>query len=602
MSYLPLHHSFEPTLPARLLGVSDVETENLGKKIASLNPATGKIRLVHIPTDVNGVTTRALHDALSLKVGTNEATLNTLSNTVSTNEGLLNTVRSTAVATEGGLANLSQALTELTSTVGTNEGLLNTVRSTAVTTEGGLASLTDTVNTKTQELDALKNTVTGKASTLDLDELKGIVQAKASETSLNALKVEVDAKATPGDLSSLEGRITNSLSGKADLVNGKVKMDQIPTGTDGVVAYSDYNFLNNKVNGIANGLSYRGTWDAATGIASGYSALINSNAVAGMVGSGSFWVVTTAGNYSLPGIDGDSITDWKVRDMAVLDKSGTDAKWVKLVGKDEGILSINNNTSASITTGDLGIDEPYIKSKLQSTTLEGLVGVSSFASGVLESIKNIGETNMPERLVTDHVWPAYPGGVIEVLSSALDDCVATHGRKDGSSGEYGPYYALSAATTASAPVRIRVSMAYHLPSEFKKTGKDGNVAFLGVSLQYKCYMNAQLVSPTVHLTMADCRGVGVLPDSPGPYFSSDGYFAKYPTTLDESQASAQDQDLAALSNCSFKSVNEMMLRNGSYHGGGTLMVSISCFIPAGCSVELSRITFQYKVSSRVGAA
>ena len=601
MSYLPLHHSFEPTLPARLLGVSDVETENIGKKIASLNPATGKIRLVHIPTDENGVTTRALHDALSLKVGTNEATLTTLSNTVSTNEGALNTVRSTAVTTAGDLANLSQTLTALTTTVGTNEGTLNAVRSTAVATEGGLATLTNTVNTKTQELDALKNTVAGKASIERVEEVAATAATKVNQTTYNSLETIVGSKAAQTDLDGLATQVTGYLANKADLVGGQVQLSQIASGEGGVATQTALDGLRDRVNSIASGLKYRGTWNAATGSPTGSTYTIDSANVAGMASSGEFWVVTTAGNYSLTGIDDIQITDWKLRDLAVLDRTGSVTKWVKLVGKDEGILSINNNTSPNITTGDLGIDEPYIKSKLQSTTLTGLVREDSFASGVVASIKNIGETNMPERLVTDHVWPAYPGGVIEVLSSALDDCVATHGRKDGSSGEYGPYYALSAATTASAPVRIRVSMAYHLPSDFKKMAKDSTLAFLGVSLQYKCIKNAALVSPTVRLGMADCRGMQLISDSPGPSFSSDLFFAKYPTSADESDASAQDQNLTTLSDCNFKS-NDEGLGLGSYHGGGTLMVSITCNIPAGCSVELSRITFQYKVSSRVGAA
>ena len=100
--------------------------------------------------------------------------------------------------------------------------------------QSALESLTTTVSGKASQgdLDAVETALDGKASTLDLQALSGVVDDKAEQDDLDLLAQTVSGKANQGDLDTLTSTVgghTTALSNKADLVDGKLQSDQIPT-------------------------------------------------------------------------------------------------------------------------------------------------------------------------------------------------------------------------------------------------------------------------------------------------------------------------------------------------------------------------------------
>lgn len=101
--------------------------------------------------------------------------------------------------------------------------------------QSSLDTLTTTVGGKAPQasLDALAIVVAGKAEQNDLNALGTTVSGKASQSDLNSLTNEVAGKAAQSAVDTLDGRLDTveaTLPAKADLVDNKLKTEQIPTG------------------------------------------------------------------------------------------------------------------------------------------------------------------------------------------------------------------------------------------------------------------------------------------------------------------------------------------------------------------------------------
>jgi len=150
-----------------------------------------------------------------------------------------------------------------------------------------------------------------------------------------------------------QGAYITQLSGEATAVgpgNATVTLDntavisKILTGlnvTGGTVLATDtilqaFGKVQNQINGLAGGVEYQGTWNAAT----------NNPFLQSSVGvQGHYYVVNVAGNTNLNGI-----TDWQVGDWAIYNGSA----WEK-VDNTDAVVSVNGYTGAVVlTSSDVG--------------------------------------------------------------------------------------------------------------------------------------------------------------------------------------------------------------------------------------------------------
>ena len=137
-------------------------------------------------------------------------------------------------------------------------------------------------------------------------------------------------------ITSLTGEASGSGPGATDvtLLNAAV-IAKILTGlniTGGTVTATDtilqaFGKLQNQVNGLFGGVTYQGTWNAATNIPALES---------GVGTKGYYYIVTVAGNTNL-----DGITSWNVGDWAIF--NGT--TWNK-VDNTDAVISVNGYTGA----------------------------------------------------------------------------------------------------------------------------------------------------------------------------------------------------------------------------------------------------------------
>ena len=150
-----------------------------------------------------------------------------------------------------------------------------------------------------------------------------------------------------------QGAYITQLSGEATAVgpgNATVTLDntavisKILTGlnvTGGTVLATDtilqaFGKVQNQINGLAGGVEYQGTWNAAT----------NNPFLQSSVGvQGHYYVVNVAGNTNLNGI-----TDWQLGDWAIYNGSA----WEK-VDNTDAVVSVNGYTGAVVlTSSDVG--------------------------------------------------------------------------------------------------------------------------------------------------------------------------------------------------------------------------------------------------------
>jgi hypothetical protein len=150
-----------------------------------------------------------------------------------------------------------------------------------------------------------------------------------------------------------QGNYITELSGEATAVgpgNATVTLSnlavisKILTGlniTGGTIASTDsiltaFGKVQNQINGLAGGVTYQGTWNAAT----------NTPTLTSSVGTkGYYYVVSVPGNTNLNGI-----TDWKLGDWAIFNGS----TWEK-VDNTDAVVSVNGYTGAVVLTfSDVG--------------------------------------------------------------------------------------------------------------------------------------------------------------------------------------------------------------------------------------------------------
>jgi predicted heme/steroid binding protein len=146
-------------------------------------------------------------------------------------------------------------------------------------------------------------------------------------------------------ITQLSGEATASGPGNATVTLGNLAViSKILTGlniTGGTVTDTDsiltaFGKVQNQINGLTGGVTYQGTWNAAT----------NTPTLTSSVGTkGYYYVVNVAGSTNLNGI-----TDWKLGDWAIFNGS----TWEK-VDNTDAVVSVNGYTGAVVLTfSDVG--------------------------------------------------------------------------------------------------------------------------------------------------------------------------------------------------------------------------------------------------------
>jgi hypothetical protein len=146
-------------------------------------------------------------------------------------------------------------------------------------------------------------------------------------------------------ITQLSGEATGSGPGNASVtLSNSAVISKILTGlniTGGTVVASDtilqaFGKVQNQINGLTTGVTYQGTWNAASNIPFLQSSIGTK---------GYYYVVSVAGNTNLNGI-----TDWQVGDWAIY--NGT--AWEK-VDNTDAVVSVNGYTGAVVlTASDVG--------------------------------------------------------------------------------------------------------------------------------------------------------------------------------------------------------------------------------------------------------
>jgi hypothetical protein len=146
-------------------------------------------------------------------------------------------------------------------------------------------------------------------------------------------------------ITQLSGEATGSGPGNASVtLSNSAVISKILTGlniTGGTVVASDtilqaFGKVQNQINGLTTGVTYQGTWNAASNIPFLQSSIGTK---------GYYYVVSVAGNTNLNGI-----TDWQVGDWAIY--NGT--SWEK-VDNTDAVVSVNGYTGAVVlTASDVG--------------------------------------------------------------------------------------------------------------------------------------------------------------------------------------------------------------------------------------------------------
>jgi hypothetical protein len=166
-----------------------------------------------------------------------------------------------------------------------------------------------------------------------------------------------------------QGNYITQLSGEATAVgpgNATVTLSnlavisKILTGfniTGGTVTDTDsiltaFGKVQNQINGLAGGVTYQGTWNAAT----------NTPTLTSSVGTkGYYYVVSVPGNTNLNGI-----TDWKLGDWAIFNGS----TWEK-VDNTDAVVSVNGYTGAVVLTfSDVGAPPETRTLSINGTTFD----------------------------------------------------------------------------------------------------------------------------------------------------------------------------------------------------------------------------------------
>jgi len=122
------------------------------------------------------------------------------------------------------------------------------------------------------------------------------------------------------------------------------------TDTDSIL--TAFGKVQNQINGLAGGVTYQGTWNAAT----------NTPTLTSSVGTkGFYYVVSVPGNTNLNGI-----TDWKLGDWAIFNGS----TWEK-VDNTDAVVSVNGYTGAVVLTfSDVGAPPATRTLTINGTTFD----------------------------------------------------------------------------------------------------------------------------------------------------------------------------------------------------------------------------------------
>lgn len=177
-------------------------------------------------------------------------------------------------------------------------------------------------------IDSLTTTGTSGAATY-IGKTLNIPQYQAQGSYITQLNGEATAVG-PGNatitLSNL-AVISKVLSG-LNITGGTI------SDTDSIL--TAFGKVQNQINGLAGGVTYEGTWNAAT----------NTPTLTSSVGTqGHYYVVSVAGNTNLNGI-----TDWQIGDWAIFNGSA----WQK-VDNTDAVVSVNGYTGAVVLTySDVG--------------------------------------------------------------------------------------------------------------------------------------------------------------------------------------------------------------------------------------------------------
>jgi predicted heme/steroid binding protein len=201
------------------------------------------------------------------------------------------------------------------------------------------ASRTLTINGTTYDLSANR---TWNLSTLDT--LTTIGTGGAATYSSNTLNIPI-YQPQGNYITQLSGEATASGPGNATVtLSNLAVISKILTGlniTGGTVTDTDsiltaFGKVQNQINGLTGGVTYQGTWNAAT----------NTPTLTSSVGTkGYYYVVNVAGSTNLNGI-----TDWKLGDWAIFNGS----TWEK-VDNTDAVVSVNGYTGAVVLTfSDVG--------------------------------------------------------------------------------------------------------------------------------------------------------------------------------------------------------------------------------------------------------
>ena len=201
------------------------------------------------------------------------------------------------------------------------------------------ASRTLTINGTTYDLSANR---TWNLSTLD--SLTTIGTGGAATYISNVLNIPI-YQPQGNYITQLSGEATASGPGNATVtLSNLAVISKILTGlniTGGTVTDTDsiltaFGKVQNQINGLTGGVTYQGTWNAAT----------NTPTLTSSVGTkGYYYVVNVAGSTNLNGI-----TDWKLGDWAIFNGS----TWEK-VDNTDAVVSVNGYTGAVVLTfSDVG--------------------------------------------------------------------------------------------------------------------------------------------------------------------------------------------------------------------------------------------------------
>jgi predicted heme/steroid binding protein len=201
------------------------------------------------------------------------------------------------------------------------------------------ASRTLTINGTTYDLSANR---TWNLSTLD--SLTTIGTGGAATYISNVLNIPI-YQPQGNYITQLSGEATAAGPGNATVtLSNLAVISKILTGlniTGGTVTDTDsiltaFGKVQNQINGLTGGVTYQGTWNAAT----------NTPTLTSSVGTkGYYYVVNVAGSTNLNGI-----TDWKLGDWAIFNGS----TWEK-VDNTDAVVSVNGYTGAVVLTfSDVG--------------------------------------------------------------------------------------------------------------------------------------------------------------------------------------------------------------------------------------------------------